>query len=766
MAQETVLIDFQVDYTELTNAQQELSKTGKVDTKAFDKIQGAITETAADTQGLIKQFKEVGTASVKMGKSVEQAFSSGIQDALSEAGVSMGEFSTALVKANKPAVTLKKELRDLKEALARAKAEGKDTGVAFDSMRAKAGKLADAINDANAEIKNAGSDTRGLDNVVGSISALAGGYAAVQGAAALFGDESEELQKTLVKVNGAMALASGLQQVMNALQKEGALVKLADTVATGAQTAAMTLYTFVTTGATVAARIFKATLLATGIGAIIVLVVALVQAMSDYGDETADAAISMDTFNSRLEFQNELLDSNLKFLQFQNKISLEKAKQRGASEKELNKIIIDGLKMQAKGYKDLAKDQQEQLNESFKNGKLSSEARMKLIDEISANSEKANDAERESLLVTEQFKTKLAEDERDRKKKQREEGLKFLEQQKKELEATQKEALRLEMEYLNKKVALQIKAIDIQIENEFRRFESEEDLRIEALAKKKKDAEDWATLNQEFQDSLVKSSENAAAKMIAAEKQKRDELVKTINTITFAAEAATRIFSELSAQQTVRDQLEIDGSRRKVEDQLRAGLITQKAAEARLKQIDQQERAAKTRAAQRDKQAAVFTALIAIPKAFLQGLGTGGPILGAVYAALAAVEAALIIARPVPKFFRGKKDSYAGPGIVADMGSELVERDGRMFLYTKPTQTYLGAKDKVYTAAETRKKLHNSNLNTTVTKHGQQGFDYDRFAKSIPAASLNVNINKDGITEWVTGSQSRTNYMDNRYRSK
>lgn len=289
MAQETVLIDFQVDYSELANAQAELAKTGKVDSKGFKEIQSAIDATAQDTQGLIKTFKEVGQASVKMGKSMENAFGAGIQDALDQAGVSVEDFGKALTKASTPAASVKKELAALKNEMASLKAQGKDTGKEFDALRSRAGALSDAISDANAEIKNAGSDTRGIDNVVGSISALAGGYAAVQGAAALFGEENEDVQKALLKVNAAMALAQGLQVLYTATLKEGALTKLADSVATGAQTAATTLLTFVTTGATVAARAYRVALLATGIGAIIVLVVALASAFSKHNDEVKDA---------------------------------------------------------------------------------------------------------------------------------------------------------------------------------------------------------------------------------------------------------------------------------------------------------------------------------------------------------------------------------------------------------------------------------------------------------------------------------------------
>jgi len=195
-------------------------------------------------------------------------------------------------------------------------------------------------------------------------------------------------------------------------------------------------------------------------------------------------------------------------------------------------------------------------------------------------------------------------------------------------------------------------------------------------------------------------------------------------------------------------------------------VITQKAAEARNKQIDALARQAQQRAAEREKKAAVFTALLAIPKAFLQGLSQGGIYLAAIYAALAAAEAALIASKPVPKFFRGKKDKYSGPGEVADMGSEIVERNGRMFLYTKPTQTYLGANDKVYTAAETRNIMHNTNISTTVRPAPAKEFDYDRLGRAIPASSININIDKDFISESVGKGLARNNYMDRRYSSR
>ena len=229
-------------------------------------------------------------------------------------------------------------------------------------------------------------------------------------------------------------------------------------------------------------------------------------------------------------------------------------------------------------------------------------------------------------------------------------------------------------------------------------------------------------------------------------------------------------FAELSRQQAQRDAMFIDGERKKVDEQLKAGAITAKAAEQKQKQFDELERKYRQKAATREKQAAVFQALLAVPQAYLQGVksapGPAGIALGAIGAAFAAIQAALIIARPIPKFFKGKKGNYEGPGIVGDAGAELVERGGRMFLYTKPSQTYLGKKDKVYTASETRNILHNTNISTTATPSRGDRFDYDRLAKAIPKNSFNINIDKEFITESVANGLSKTNYMDRRYSSK
>ena len=76
----------------------------------------------------------------------------------------------------------------------------------------KVAELRDKIGDAKA-LSDAFNPDAKFKALTSSLSGVAGGFAAVQGAMALFGTESENVQKTLLKVQSAMALSQGLQSI-------------------------------------------------------------------------------------------------------------------------------------------------------------------------------------------------------------------------------------------------------------------------------------------------------------------------------------------------------------------------------------------------------------------------------------------------------------------------------------------------------------------------------------------------------------------------
>jgi hypothetical protein len=77
----------------------------------------------------------------------------------------------------------------------------------------KLGQVKDDIGDLKDEINAfAGADKK-IASVTNVIGGLSSGFQAAQGAAALFGGESEDLQKTLVKVQSAMAFTEGIKGI-------------------------------------------------------------------------------------------------------------------------------------------------------------------------------------------------------------------------------------------------------------------------------------------------------------------------------------------------------------------------------------------------------------------------------------------------------------------------------------------------------------------------------------------------------------------------
>ena len=105
--------------------------------------------------------------------------------------------------------SLKGELRSLKNELGQLDPASE----AFSRAAKRAGQLQEQIRGVNDAIENADPEKK-FAPFSRTVAGLAGGFSAAQGAMALFGSESEDLQKSLVKVQGAMALSQGLNSLL------------------------------------------------------------------------------------------------------------------------------------------------------------------------------------------------------------------------------------------------------------------------------------------------------------------------------------------------------------------------------------------------------------------------------------------------------------------------------------------------------------------------------------------------------------------------
>ena len=118
------------------------------------------------------------------------------------------------------AKSLKAELKSITYDLAQMKLEGKENTDAYRNLAARGGELKDTLSDVATELKNTGSDTRGIDQVVGAFNAVGAAAQVAEGAAALFGAENEDVQRSIQKLVAIQSLMNGVQEIGNALQKE------------------------------------------------------------------------------------------------------------------------------------------------------------------------------------------------------------------------------------------------------------------------------------------------------------------------------------------------------------------------------------------------------------------------------------------------------------------------------------------------------------------------------------------------------------------
>lgn len=244
---------------------------------------------------------------------------------------------------------LRKAIRDAEfQALALTEQYGESDARVI-SIRESVGRLKNAMADATDQSKAFSEDSK-FPAVAKSIQGLASGFTAVQGAMALMGVESEQVEKMLLKVNAAMAFSQGLGgviesidsfKILNSMIQGSTTLKKADIVVTRLATAAQSGLTAAVGTTTISLNALKTAIVSTGIGALVVGIGILVSKMIEWTSSTEDAEKANDELNKTIERQNQLVEENLNGIDFATKMQIANAKKRGASAKEISKIEND-----------------------------------------------------------------------------------------------------------------------------------------------------------------------------------------------------------------------------------------------------------------------------------------------------------------------------------------------------------------------------------------------------------------------------------------
>ena len=145
-------------------------------------------------------------------------------DALLAEEQALNKQKEAVEKNANAHTSLRTQLRNVREQLAEMEEAGQRGTQKFIELQQEAGRLTNAIGDANAQAKIFSHDNQGLQGMIAGINGVVGAFSAAQGAVALFAGENENLQKVMLRVQSLMSITIGLQQVANALNKDSAFM--------------------------------------------------------------------------------------------------------------------------------------------------------------------------------------------------------------------------------------------------------------------------------------------------------------------------------------------------------------------------------------------------------------------------------------------------------------------------------------------------------------------------------------------------------------
>lgn len=193
-------------------------------------------------------------------------------------------------------ISLRTQLRNVREELALLEANGQRGTEAFKKLQQEAGRLTDAIGDATTQARIFSHDNRGLQGMISGLSGVVGAFSAAQGAVALFAGENEDLQKVMLKVQSLMSITTGLQQVANTINKDSAFMLTTVAKAKELLAAATNKLTIALGGSTIAAKALMATL-TLGLSVAITVIIA---ALSKLQSKQAEAKKAQEEFNKKV----------------------------------------------------------------------------------------------------------------------------------------------------------------------------------------------------------------------------------------------------------------------------------------------------------------------------------------------------------------------------------------------------------------------------------------------------------------------------------
>ncbi len=323
------------------------------------KLTGDTSDAESDLTRTANTLVGVGNIAKKTSSDIKKGF----DDVANAAKKANDEISNPKPTENQKRVLnatqqLKKEIKEYEAAALKAGEGTKEFAAAI----AAAGKKKADLKDLKEAIAALDPDAV-AKTFLGLASSVAGGFTVAQSAIALTGSKSEELEKTLLKVQAAQGLLAGLQQLANTSDELSkvkiiALNKL-NTLQINLQAAAESKNIVVKKAATIAQYTLNAAMQLGGSGVFILIggIATLVTVISRLIPTTESATEKQERLNKEFEKTKELTSA---LISTQDSY-IELLKEQGAGQDELDKAREVSLKLRKNQFEEEKRVNEESL---------------------------------------------------------------------------------------------------------------------------------------------------------------------------------------------------------------------------------------------------------------------------------------------------------------------------------------------------------------------------------------------------------------------
>ncbi len=753
---ENVIIKFTADTTGLQPAVDQLKLLGKISEEDAKKIDEINQSQAKYLNTLKATTKEAGNFSNEISQ-LKSEIQAGVLEGVAEHFAEMGK---EMEVAGKKSKTLKQELKELKAQIASGGLDAKQLSEATK----RAAELTDHLGDVNQKIKALSSDTKRIDAVVEGFRGLAAGVAITQGAIGLLGGENEKVEKTLLKVQSAMALLTGIQEIANLATGEGILKTTYLSVAQRLAGKSATIM-----GVEITAAMAAAT---AGISLIVAGIAYLVVEMSS-------------TEKSAKQIQERLGKMYEKDAEvYANVLKKRQQLLQGSREGELKALQV-GYDQEFRERKRAQKETGQSQKSFDAETKVNIELFNKQRDEIN---QKWNEKEKKDLKDQQDKKAKLKE------KADAEALRKAEEEAQKKAEAIAKaeeEANKRAIEDVGLTEQLQknyYKQLDIQKEYQKSSLEIDEMYaRIQSEGRYKTSEEIYGQIEKELKDyeDLKKKQTDIDDKYLE-EKAKKEEQYRELakqTALQMLENTAAFAFDQIEQNLQQETELKIAAAEEELKKQMEGRELSAAQQQALERQSQREIAKIKSDAARKQRQADIVQAAVngalAITRAYATMVDPISASIAAVgIGVVTGLQIAAIKNQPLPKFAKGTK-GVEGAGTDTSDSILAYLSKGEMVIPTKTKESYFPALDLIFDKKvspsianelliEASKGNYNisNDYNNPVYVNSSVAIDYDRLDKlfSRNKSTTNINMDEAGFRKYVIAENVKTEYLNARFR--